>query len=50
MITTPRRWCLGAIMRYALVLAIEMTGITRCKLTIIISESAVRKKFLGQII
>ncbi len=28
---------------------IEMKGITRCKLTII-SESAVRKKFLGQVV
>ena len=28
---------------------IEMKGIARCKLTII-SESAVRKKFLGQIV
>jgi hypothetical protein len=31
------------------IVIIEMKGITRCKLTII-SESAVHKKFLGQII
>jgi hypothetical protein len=32
---------------WPIVISIEMKGITKCKLTII-SESAIRKKFLGQ--